>query len=76
MRVAGQDGSRSFSPGDLGERCVLERSKGRGRDTAQRKTQRGNRHTEKRELTGETQGKEGERDGQVGSKRRLLVKVD
>ena len=56
--------------------CVLERDRERGRETAQRKTKTGNRHAEKLELTGETQGREGERDEQAGGGRGLLVTAD
>lgn len=55
--------------------CVGERP-GREAGTAQRKTKRDNRHAEKLEVTGETQGREGEGDRRAGGGRGLLVTAD
>ena len=56
--------------------CVWERDRERGRETAQRKTKRDNRHAERLEVTGETQGREGEGDGRAGGRRGLLETGD
>ena len=55
--------------------CVGERPGGEA-ETAQRKTKRDNRHAEKLEVTGETQGREGEGDPRAGGGRGLLATAD